>query len=63
MAQVPLVSRVLPSDTMRLWKKGKRIRMDSTLLDVSEQAVKRGDMSFIFDAGHKSRAPGGALAR
>ena len=50
---VPLVSRVLPSDTMRLWKRGKRIRMDSTLLDVSEQTIKRGDMSFIFDVGVK----------
>lgn len=26
------------------------MRMDSTLLDVSEQSLKRGDMSFIFDA-------------
>eukprot|EP00051_Salpingoeca_urceolata_P004754 m.67433 g.67433 ORF g.67433 m.67433 type:complete len:538 (+) comp13829_c0_seq3:319-1932(+) len=52
---VPLVSRVLPSDTLRIWKQGGRIRMDSTLLDVSEQSVHRGDISVLL-LGHDDGA-------
>lgn len=47
---VPLVSRVLPSDTIQIWKKGNRLRMDSTLIDVSEKSLKRGLRSVVITA-------------
>lgn len=33
---VPLVSRILPSDICRIYKRGSCIRMDSTLVDFNE---------------------------
>ena len=46
---VPLLSRVLPRDHMRIWKIGDKIRLDSTLLDVSEGAVAtKGQHTFII---------------
>ena len=44
------VSRVLPSDTIQIWKKGNRLRMDSTLIDVSEKSLKRGLRSVVITA-------------
>lgn len=46
---VPLLSRVLPSDLLRIWKAGPHIRMDTTLLDISEQTICRGDRSYVFE--------------
>ncbi|XP_067941154.1 ankyrin repeat domain-containing protein 13C-like [Watersipora subatra] len=46
---VPLVSRLLPCDTCHLYKKGCRIRMDTTLIDFKNMKWERGDLSFIFD--------------
>ncbi|XP_066298013.1 ankyrin repeat domain-containing protein 13C-like isoform X1 [Branchiostoma lanceolatum] len=48
---VPLVSRILPSDTCRIYKSGVCIRMDTTLVDFSDMRWQRGDLSFIFN-GH-----------
>ncbi|XP_013408976.1 ankyrin repeat domain-containing protein 13C-B [Lingula anatina] len=45
---VPLVSRILPSDVCRIWKRGPNIRMDTTLVDFNDMKWERGDISFIF---------------
>lgn len=44
---LPLVSRFLPNDTLRIWKRGHRIRADSSLLSLSDQCVRKGDHSVI----------------
>uniref|UniRef100_A0A8C4Q9V4 Ankyrin repeat domain 13C n=1 Tax=Eptatretus burgeri TaxID=7764 RepID=A0A8C4Q9V4_EPTBU len=45
---VPLVSRMLPSDTCKIYKHGTNIRLDTTLIDFNDMRWQRGDMSFIF---------------
>lgn len=45
---IPLVSRILPSDVCRIYKKGDNIRMDTTLLDFNGIKWERGDISFLF---------------
>ena len=47
---VPLLSRVLPGDTCRLYKKDCLIRMDATLLDFNARSLwNRGDLSYFCD--------------
>lgn len=46
---VPFLSRLLPSDVVRVYKTGSCVRLDSTLGDFSEMRWSRGDLSFIFD--------------
>lgn len=46
---VPLVSRILPSDVCKIYKKGSNIRMDTTLVDFTDMKWERGDISFIFN--------------
>ncbi|XP_031564621.1 ankyrin repeat domain-containing protein 13C-B-like [Actinia tenebrosa] len=45
---VPLLSRILPSDTCKIYKKGCSIRMDSTLVDFTDMKWQRGDCPFFF---------------
>ena len=45
---IPLISRFLPSDTCKLYKRGSDVRIDSTLMDFQEMRWQRGDLSFIF---------------
>ncbi|ESN90686.1 hypothetical protein HELRODRAFT_108743 [Helobdella robusta] len=47
---VPFLSRYLPSDVCKVYKKGNKIRLDSTLLDFRESMWQKGDVSFIFNA-------------
>jgi hypothetical protein len=49
---VPLVSRILPSDICKIYKKGSSIRMDTTLLDFNDMKWERGDISFVFNGQH-----------
>ena len=46
---VPLVSKIAPSDTYTVWKKGKSLRLDSTLVGFKNLKTKRRPMSFIFN--------------
>ncbi|XP_048584372.1 ankyrin repeat domain-containing protein 13C [Nematostella vectensis] len=46
---VPLLSRILPSDTCKIYKRGCSVRMDSTLVDFTDMKWQRGDISFIFN--------------
>uniref|UniRef100_A0A1I7XT45 ANK_REP_REGION domain-containing protein n=1 Tax=Heterorhabditis bacteriophora TaxID=37862 RepID=A0A1I7XT45_HETBA len=51
---IPLLSRMLPSDVCQIYKKGTRLRMDTTLADFSERRWERGDISFVFNAAADS---------
>lgn len=44
-----MVSRILPSDICKIYKKGANIRLDTTLVDFSDMRWERGDISFIFN--------------
>uniref|UniRef100_A0A8D8Y6Q3 Ankyrin repeat domain-containing protein 13C n=1 Tax=Cacopsylla melanoneura TaxID=428564 RepID=A0A8D8Y6Q3_9HEMI len=46
---VPLVSRILPSDICKIYKKGSSIRLDTTLVDFNDMRWERGDISFLFN--------------
>lgn len=51
---VPLVSRLFPSDTLKVWKRGKYIRLDTTLLNVSEHNLKRGARSYVISVNEQT---------
>ncbi|XP_067419473.1 ankyrin repeat domain-containing protein 13C isoform X2 [Emydura macquarii macquarii] len=46
---VPLLSRILPSDACKIYKRGINIRLDTTLIDFTDMKCQRGDLSFIFN--------------
>ena len=46
---MPLVSRILPSDICRIYKKGSKIRVDTTLVDFTDMHWERGDISIVFN--------------
>ena len=45
---IPLLSRILPSDVCKIYKKGASIRLDTTLVDFNDMKWERGDVSFLF---------------
>ncbi|CAK4210167.1 unnamed protein product [Aphanomyces euteiches] len=45
---IPLVSRALPSDTLKIWKKGPYIRCDFTIKDFHNTSWKRGRMTHLL---------------
>ncbi|RHZ38509.1 hypothetical protein DYB28_013310, partial [Aphanomyces astaci] len=45
---VPLVSRALPSDTLKIWKKGSNIRCDFSIKDLHNTTWKRGRLSHLL---------------
>lgn len=47
---IPLVSRILPSDVCKIYKKGTKLRIDSTLVDFNEMKWVRGDISVIYNS-------------
>lgn len=46
---LPFISRVLPSDVCQIYRKGKKVRMNSTLEDFADRHWIRGDLSYILD--------------
>ena len=45
---IPLVGRFCPSDTMRIWKKGGKIRADFHLVGIEKLSWQKGDRSIMF---------------
>uniref|UniRef100_A0A1L8DUG4 Putative gpcr-chaperone n=1 Tax=Nyssomyia neivai TaxID=330878 RepID=A0A1L8DUG4_9DIPT len=45
---VPLMSRLCPSDTYRIYKRGSNVRIDTTLLGFDHASWQRGRRSYIF---------------
>uniref|UniRef100_A0AC35U868 ANK_REP_REGION domain-containing protein n=1 Tax=Rhabditophanes sp. KR3021 TaxID=114890 RepID=A0AC35U868_9BILA len=50
---IPFVSKVLPSDTCRVFKKGSYLRLNTTLVDFNDRNWERGDISFIINPNSK----------
>ena len=57
---IPLVGRFCPSDTMRLWKSDKHIRVDFSLVGVEKLSWQRGNRSILiaFDTDGEPGAQG-----
>ncbi|CAD5214849.1 unnamed protein product [Bursaphelenchus xylophilus] len=47
---IPLLSRMLPSDVCRIYKCKSSLRMDTSLVDVTDKKWERGDISLLFNA-------------
>jgi len=45
---VPLVARMCPSDTYKVWKCGSKVRIDTTLLGFDNMRWLRGNRSYVF---------------
>lgn len=51
---VPLMSRLCPSDTYKVYKRGANVRIDTTLLGFDNNTWQRGNRSYIFKGGSES---------
>ncbi|CAH8387048.1 unnamed protein product [Eruca vesicaria subsp. sativa] len=45
---IPFVSRIAPSDTYRIWKRGCNLRADMTLAGFDGFKIQRSDQTFLF---------------
>ncbi|KAK7279120.1 hypothetical protein RJT34_24165 [Clitoria ternatea] len=45
---IPFISRIAPSDTYKIWKKGGNMRADMTLAGFDGLKIKRADQSIMF---------------
>ncbi|RID59700.1 hypothetical protein BRARA_F02914, partial [Brassica rapa] len=45
---IPFISRIAPSDTYRIWKRGSNLRADMTLAGFDGFRIQRSDQTFLF---------------
>ncbi|KAJ4802426.1 Ankyrin repeat protein-like [Rhynchospora pubera] len=55
---IPFVSRIAPSDTYRIWKRGSSLRADMTLAGFDGFRIQRSDQTFLF-LGDGATTPSG----
>lgn len=55
---IPFVSRIAPSDTYRIWKRGSSLRADMTLAGFDGFRIQRSDQTFLF-LGEGATTPSG----
>ncbi|DAZ96680.1 TPA: hypothetical protein N0F65_009147 [Lagenidium giganteum] len=57
---IPVVSKMLPSDTIHVWKRGSSLRCDFSLVGIDGIKWKRASMSHVY-LGRGSERPGHAI--
>uniref|UniRef100_A0A6B2LGQ8 Ankyrin repeat domain-containing protein n=2 Tax=Arcella intermedia TaxID=1963864 RepID=A0A6B2LGQ8_9EUKA len=50
---IPFVSRFCPSDRYKIWKKGQKLRMDTSLLGFENMQWLRGHISFVLHGDNR----------
>lgn len=60
---IPFISRIAPSDTYKIWKRGANLRADMTLAGFDGFRIQRADQSILFlgDGSEDGRVPSGSL--
>lgn len=60
---IPFISRIAPSDTYRIWKRGSNLRADMTLAGFDGFKIQRSDQSFLFlgDGSEDGKVSPGSL--
>ncbi|CAN8311253.1 unnamed protein product [Cochlearia groenlandica] len=60
---IPFISRVAPSDTYKIWKRGANLRADMTLAGFDGFKIQRSDQTILFlgDGSEDGKVPSGSL--
>ncbi|KAL0456824.1 UNVERIFIED_CONTAM: Ankyrin repeat domain-containing protein 13B [Sesamum latifolium] len=60
---IPFISRIAPSDTYKIWKRGANLRADMTLAGFDGFRIQRADQSILFlgDGSEDGQVPPGSL--
>ncbi|KAF8388362.1 hypothetical protein HHK36_027028 [Tetracentron sinense] len=60
---IPFISRIAPSDTYKIWKRGSNLRADMTLAGFDGFRIQRSDQSILFlgDGSEDGTVPPGSL--
>ncbi|CDO99416.1 unnamed protein product [Coffea canephora] len=60
---IPFISRIAPSDTYKIWKRGANLRADMSLAGFDGFRIQRADQSILFlgDGSEDGKVPPGSL--
>ncbi|KAK9068726.1 hypothetical protein SSX86_012841 [Deinandra increscens subsp. villosa] len=60
---IPFISRIAPSDTYKIWKRGANLRADTTLAGFDGFRIQRADQTFLFlgDGSEDGKVAPGSL--